>query len=81
MMPKEQEMYAKHAGRWVETKLMGIPIKVCVINEAEKKNFMGNLSVCFGIGGILSEEDRKHVLNGVWEGLKDGPEEPVKMPY
>lgn len=81
MMPDEQEMYAGHAGRWVETRFMGVPIKVCVANECDKKVFMGNLSVCFGIGGTLSEEDRKHILDGLWEGLKDGPEEPVKMPY
>lgn len=81
MKLKEQEIYAKNAGRWVETRFMGRPIKICVFNEFDKRKFMDNLSICFGIGGALSEEDRKHILDGVWKELECGNEEPVKMPY
>lgn len=78
MMPKEQEMYARHAGRWVETRFMGTPIKICVTNEKQKRIIMNNLEICFGIGGCLSKEDRIKILKDIWEGFKDGDEEPVK---
>ena len=81
MNTKLQEMYANNAGRWVETTFLSFPIKVCVRNEFEKKKFVEELSICFGIGGMLSEENREDILKKLWNGLKDGQEEPVKRPY